>query len=428
MATPPNKLSRFWQELKQRNVVRVVTVYSGADNKSAKIEMSKRRILFFLFFLVWNTYNTLSAQVSQYGTINSNIYNSEQINALLESPDCLNGYFSNQTGYLTKIDSAGNESLDTTFTIQQIKIPSDDVSINGWLYLPLGIDRYPLIILTNGGGSITRNIRSFSDWMAPILAHCGIAAFVHDKRGTGESEGIFRNTTYEDYITDAGNCARYFFNHPGIDNEKIGVMGASEGGRIAIVAACRYPEFSFVISHEGAVVSAVDDRIYAIKGWLQSYNLPDSVFNIAFEFHKKSIIAWGSNNPEEMDRVDKEIIEMRNKFRANILPPTRTEMESLPGFDNELPTWQSLKYDYMAELIGFNKKWLAIFGEEDNVVPTDESVENIIHYMELSGNENYNVAVLPDCGHGIINLKTNRIIRINYMIIHWLNDNILNGL
>jgi hypothetical protein len=26
----PNKLSRFWQELKRRNVVRVVTVYAGA--------------------------------------------------------------------------------------------------------------------------------------------------------------------------------------------------------------------------------------------------------------------------------------------------------------------------------------------------------------------------------------------------------------
>jgi TolB-like protein/Tfp pilus assembly protein PilF len=30
MATPPNKLSQFWQELKRRNVVRVVTVYAGA--------------------------------------------------------------------------------------------------------------------------------------------------------------------------------------------------------------------------------------------------------------------------------------------------------------------------------------------------------------------------------------------------------------
>jgi len=26
----PNKLSRFWQELKRRNVVRVITVYAGA--------------------------------------------------------------------------------------------------------------------------------------------------------------------------------------------------------------------------------------------------------------------------------------------------------------------------------------------------------------------------------------------------------------
>lgn len=395
--------------------------------KRGKNEHNKLRILLLLLVFGWHTSYILLAQVSHYGTINPNIYNSEQIDSLLRRPDCLNGYFPNQTGYLTKIDSVGNGSIDTTFTIQQIKILSNDVYINGWLYLPLRNGKHPLIILTNGGGSITRNIRSFSDWLAPVLAHCGIAAFVHDKRGTGESEGIYRNTTYEDYITDAGNCACYFFNHPRVDNTKIGVMGASEGGRIAVVAACRYPEFSFVISHEGTVVSAVEDRIFAIKGWLQNFNLPDSVFNIAFEFHKKSIIAWGSDNPEEMDKADKEIIEMRKSFRADILPPTKAEMDNLPDFYNELPTWKSLKYDYMKELNGFNKKWLAIFGQEDEVVPTVESVENIINYMEMSGNDNYNIAVLPDCGHGVINLKTNRIIRINHIVIHWLNNNILNG-
>jgi len=39
---------------------------------------------------------------------------------------------------LTKINPDGTESTDSTFSVEQMKISSDDVLINGWLYLPLG--------------------------------------------------------------------------------------------------------------------------------------------------------------------------------------------------------------------------------------------------------------------------------------------------
>jgi uncharacterized protein len=388
--------------------------------------MNKTRILIFLLLSVWHTSNFLYAQVSDSGTINFHIYNSDQIDSLLKKPDCLSGYFPNQTGYLTKIEENGNEYIDTTFTVEQIKIPSEGFLINGWLYLPLGNNKYPLIILTNGGGNVTRNIRSFSDWLAPILAHCGIAAFVHDKRGTGESEGNFAKTTYEDYITDAGNCAVFLSKHQKINADFVGIAGASEGGRIAVIAASRYTEIKFVISFEGTVVSAIDDRINAQKGWLKSLNLPDSTFSEVLDLHIKSIRTWASNNPEEHEKLKPEIYEMREKYPAQILPYTKEEMDSIPDFAVALPTWYSLHYDYLSEMEYFTKKWFAIFGEDDQVVPTAESVENIIHYMKLSGNNDYNVAVIPDCGHGMIHLKTNHMIRINHMIINWLNENILN--
>ena len=378
-------------------------------------------------FFVLNVSAMLWAQVPDLPAINTHIYNAAQVDSLLARPDCLLGYFPNQAGYLTRVDSAGSESLDTTFTVQPIKIPSGDIYINGWLYLPLGDGRHPLIILTNGGGNITRNIRSFSDWLAPVLAHCGIAAFVHDKRGTGESGGDFSKTTYEDYITDAGNCAVFLSGHENVNAEMIGVAGASEGGRIAVLAASRYPEIQFVISFEGTMVSAVDDRVNAQKGWLQSLDLPDSTYSEVLDLHIRSIRVWASEDPEQHLALKDEIYRMRGKYDANILPYPKEEMDSIPGFEMVLSTWYSLKYDYLSEMEYFTKKWLAIFGEEDPVVPTPESVENIIHYMNLSGNSDCYVAVIPECGHGMINLRTNRIIRINHMIINWLNSHVLNA-
>lgn len=77
-------------------------------------------------------------------------------------------------------------------------------------------------------------------------------------------------------------------------------------------------------------------------------------------------------------------------------------------------------------MANFKKKWLAIFGKEDIVVPTEASVKNIIYYMSLSGNYDYNVAVIPYCGHLPINTKTKRLIRLDNLLINWINANILN--
>ena len=352
------------------------------------------------------------------------ILSKSQLESLFTKPNCLKGYHPNQAGYLSKSDSRGTEALDTTFTIEPIQIHSGPIIIHGWLYLPLGTNRHPLIVLTNGGGNDAQ-IRTFPDWIAPILAHCGIAAFVHDKRGTGKSEGVFKETVYDDYITDAGNCARYFANHPRVDPGSIGVLGGSEGGRIAVLAACRFPEIRFAISYAGTVVNPIEDRLYAQRGWLRTMNLTDSVFQEAWEIHEKSIRAWASKDPDRHAIVDQEIMALREKYEREILPSTKDEMDHRPELEYILPTWNSLPNDYLTELKSFNKEWLAIFGELDQRVPTRQSVTNIKHYMAVSRNENYWIAVIPDCGHAPINLKTQRMVRLDHLVINWIEPHIL---
>jgi pimeloyl-ACP methyl ester carboxylesterase len=100
-------------------------------------------------------------------------------------------------------------------------------------------------------------------------------------------------------------------------------------------------------------------------------------------------------------------------------------MDSLPGFSIILPTWNSLGADYMTEMEHFNKRWLAIFGAEDRVVPTDESVRNINRYMEISGNKNCNIAIIPGMGHVPVDVETKRRIDFDHLIINWLNRNVL---
>ncbi len=362
------------------------------------------------------------------GEGNPFLYSPSELARMMEKPACMGEYLPSQAGPLRKPDGEGGFVTDSTFTVEKLTIKSEGYMITGWLYLPPGNKKCPLVVLTNGGGNIVRAIRSFSDFMAPVLAHCGYAAFVHDKRGTGESEGDYVSTTYDDYITDAGNCAIYLSGHPRIDRRKIGVMGASEGGRIAIIAASRYPVFSFVVSQAGTVVSAIDDRIYAqMNGMIDSGNVNDSIALLVSPLWRRSFEAWASGNHEMHAMVDSEIEEMRKIYSRNHLPYKKTEMDSIPDFGFILPTWNSLGADYMTEMEHFTKKWLAIFGAEDRVVPTDASVSNIARYMQLSGNRNCNIAVIPRMGHVPVDSETNRRVSFDYLIINWLNRNVGTG-
>jgi pimeloyl-ACP methyl ester carboxylesterase len=381
--------------------------------------------LFVSLLLLANCSNAQDIKIE--GSEESGIYTPEQLEKMMTRSEKLEGYRSNQTGPLTRINSDGSETTDSTFTVEQIKVPSEGLLIHGWLYLPTGNEKVPLVVLTNGGGDGSRALKSLSDWIAPILAHCGYAAFVHDKRGTGLSEGDFASTTYNDYINDAGNCATFLANHARIDPGKIGVMGGSEGGRVAVIAASRFPAIKFVISQAGTVVTAVEDRLYAqLNGMKDGGLLTDSMLAKVRPLWEKSFLAWASNDPLEHEKVNREIEEWRKNYQRQFLPFTKQEMESIPDFRVVLPTWNSLANDYLTELSTFNKKWLAIFGDADRVVPTEASVKNIVHYMSLSGNKNYNIAIIPEMGHVPVNVKTKRMVRIDNLVINWLDENVIN--
>ncbi len=62
---------------------------------------------------------------------------------------------------------------------------------------------------------------------------------------------------------------------------------------------------------------------------------------------------------------------------------------------------------------------------EDRIVPTDESVRNINRYMEISGNKNCNIAIIPRMGHVPVDIETRRRIDFDHLIINWLNRNVL---
>ncbi len=119
--------------------------------------------------------------------------------------------------------------------------PGDSAVIAGSLVLPRQPPRPPVAILVSGSGPQDRDSTIFGHrpfWvLADYLARQGIASLRYDDRGVGDSElgdtGVTTHTLAEDLVAAAAVVRA----HPRLDQERIGVIGHSEGGLIAGLAA-----------------------------------------------------------------------------------------------------------------------------------------------------------------------------------------------
>jgi hypothetical protein len=75
-----------------------------------------------------------------------------------------------------------------------------------------------------------------------ILALDQIGSLRFDYRGCGESEGLFKDFTLLDYIEDAETALAQLKTLPGVDADRLGILGYSLGGCVAAELLRRHPE------------------------------------------------------------------------------------------------------------------------------------------------------------------------------------------
>jgi alpha/beta superfamily hydrolase len=112
--------------------------------------------------------------------------------------------------------------------------------IFGILHRPLHLRHVPAIVICPGfAGNKCGKFRIFVT-LGKELAKQGIAVLRFDYRGAGDSEGEFHDITLEGKISDTLKCLDFLANDPQIDSSRLGLLGRSLGGVIAVLAARRY--------------------------------------------------------------------------------------------------------------------------------------------------------------------------------------------
>jgi pimeloyl-ACP methyl ester carboxylesterase len=127
---------------------------------------------------------------------------------------------------------------------EQVRIPAAGFSLAGTLSKPAGAGKpLPAVVLVGGSGPADRDetvagIPIFGQ-IAGALADAGYVVLRYDKRGVGQSGGRPESATLDDYAEDARAAVRFLADRDEVDRRRIAIVGHSEGGSVAMIAASR---------------------------------------------------------------------------------------------------------------------------------------------------------------------------------------------
>jgi pimeloyl-ACP methyl ester carboxylesterase len=179
------------------------------------------------------------------------------------------GTFSQMGLSLPLILSPGEEKLKRPqtpqgpfpYTTEEVTFMNGDVVLNGTLVLPEGYSHTtPVLIMVTGSGQQNRDEELFEHKpfavIADALARAGIATLRYDDRTFSGYAGNINNCTTEDFKNDA--LAGINLLRKRLD--KVGVIGHSEGGTIALMLAAE-KNADFIVSLAGMVVSGAETLV-----------------------------------------------------------------------------------------------------------------------------------------------------------------------
>lgn len=125
------------------------------------------------------------------------------------------------------------------------------IRLAGTLTVPEGQGPFPAVVLVTGSGAQNRDEEIMGHKLflviADYLARRGIAALRYDDRGVGGSGGTFSTATTFDFTDDALAAVSFLSGRPEIEPKRIGIVGHSEGGIVAAIAASQNPYLAFIV-------------------------------------------------------------------------------------------------------------------------------------------------------------------------------------
>ena len=271
------------------------------------------------------------------------------------------------------------------------------------LTIPPGKGPFPAVLLIAGSGPHDRDESLLGHKpflvLSDYLTRKGIVVLRADKRGVAKSTGDYATATSADFAKDAEAGVGYLKTRSEVEPRKIGLLGHSEGGTIAPMAAVADHDVAFIVMMAGSGVPG--DLIIVEQGRLIAIAEGESKDKAAEDAEKEREtlkLVETEKDPAALDRL------LGTKLAAEGAPDAQAaaQIKALTS------PWMRyfLTYDPATALRKLTIPVLAINGSLDLQVPPAQNLPGIRKALAEAGNKYAEVDELPGLNHLFQTAKT----------------------
>lgn len=287
-----------------------------------------------------------------------------------------------------------------------------NVKLAGTLTIPNSSRPVPAVILLTVAGPNDRDMSNGGHKhfavLADFLTRQGIAVLRYDDRGVGKSTGDLFQSTISDFADDALAGIEFLKSRSEIDKQKIGLVGNSEGGAVAPLAATRSTDVAFVVMLAGPGITGAE----IIK--TQTQTLAKSQGLSAKETAK--ILALGNKvfqilATEKDDEKAKVLLRKLAKENP-ITPVLGANLLGTNDLEAQIKLYVSpwyryqISYDPKTVLAKVKCPILVMNGELDMIINAKQNLQSIQEVLSQNGNPDYTIIHLPRLNHIFQTAKT----------------------
>lgn len=273
----------------------------------------------------------------------------------------------------------------------EVRFIDDGVCLVGEWRVPDFPGPWPALVFLHGSGPATRD-----DWReeAERFAAAGIASLAYDKSGVGDSEGDWTSQRFDDRAREALSAVRFVKEIGDVAIHRVGVLGASQGGWIAPMAAAASTDVAFVVTISASGVSPRDQDLFRLERQLRRSGIGEAGLGAA-------LAAWRQADED-----------LRRGLAAPVIAKRQHAFRGCP--------WYSyMTFDDAAIIRFIERIWsfdpvpylercrcplLAVWGGEDDLVPVGPSREIFGRALRRAGNTSASLRVFPGADHGLRSL------------------------
>jgi len=282
-----------------------------------------------------------------------------------------------------------------------------NVTLAGTLTLPQKEGAFPAAIFITGSGPQNRDEELLGHKpflvLADYLTRHGIAVLRYDDRGVGQSTGDFKTATSADFATDVESAIAYLKTRKEINQNKIGLIGHSEGGLIAPMVAAKNKDLDFIILLAGPGMRG--DKLLLMQQEIISKvsGVPDTEIQKNKEVNAGAFqILIQSKDTQTLKADLTKYLEETLQKDPTRKPASLTEAAFIDLQLNQLANpWMAyfVKYDPAPVLEKVKCAVLAVNGSKDLQVPAKENLAAIGKSLQKGGNKKVTLIELPNLNH-----------------------------